>query len=489
MRFIDFIIYSDFLFTEEKEFQKALSGFFKSNHLLPYLEAISRDSIVKEIVRELIKNDIKAYWEILKESTAVVACIQTQDIFSEMGHYKNHLEQSYLESSGNPKLVKITNDITRVFYKYGEERLKAEYDKATKYAFDFFIKGKLISFDEYINYIFYDQDSNDSKESKFTITTLQQFISYISFVKSIVYPFSTVQDITENKTKSLDLRQLCEKLCGEIDAYYQKAAILSDKLEKVMQKIYFYIEYHFGANQEAPPGHDPECSMVITTYSGIVSSWKGLLKFEKMKMQYEKLKREYDEFLLLMTNHDGSLSRENPLIKNFFQIISYWENNIPDIHKRRTAFNALRQFQIVPSGKSDYIYRNVSEAEYISILASKRFMQSSASSSEREKWFYFFGANLGSGVQHPVKCKISLKPGASELLKSLQVEDGSRAAIVKKVETGSELNCIGIHEDGLPLFNNLVNEVEFSLNGDKKATITNKKVSFARVNVSPYCVI
>lgn len=137
--------------------------------------------------------------------------------------------------------------------------------------------------------------------------------------------------------------------------------------------------------------------------------------------------------------------------QNLVACSNFWQTEIPAIQGRKAESDWLEGWAGAAI-KSDVLKRLVCDAERDDLETNRRLAQGPGSY-ERHKWFYFGKGAPGVGHAREIHFTLHGNPIAQLMQKAQDVSDESQKTSTHAfLRKANELDCIGIHEDLLPLF-------------------------------------
>ncbi len=479
MNFHLFVQHYNYPINQKKVLLCALGTFFKSARMRPYTDAISRsnDDEQRDRCINLVKAFSDEFMAYLASQDELLAFAQSLDTPSNpLDHLKGFLFEGLLRKTLFWKFSSKLNEIQEKFIIAGTLLLENEHHLAIQ-TLD---KDRLCSFEEY-----YSEAWANARVANDVMTpTAHQWHGYLNYIMTLILPFASGDTHTENKRKSLQFIDKMDAACHKIDkasSVLHKASACYDRVEVEIKSVMDQL-FEEKIADNADNGHSPDSdpNALVAAFTAFVlydPTYRELRQYRSM------IQKKIATISTLFSDHNG-LNRDSPLVQAFTPELNYWSENLPRSYMRFTEIKAIANYT-PPSKGNDIVYRYISNKEYGDLLKTQQFNQSPEHSFEREKWFFYEGADPGNGVTHALFCKIYIKKGALRCLLDLQKPDGQFAGVVKKE---NEACCLGIHEDALSVFNDLVEKVEIQETKSKKALKTirfpgNNEITVARENV------
>lgn len=491
MNFLPFININDYSVSDKKYLAKTLSAFLSTPRLKGYFDAIVRsgrpnrqenikvflNTFIDAILRERDKNDPAPYLRTMNFFESKNKDFPNSKSLSSDADIKKHYSPIFFNAMTKKAISEKKIMIQSIEYfvkQYGTAALELEHSKAIEHAMPF----ELMSFDEYLTFSWQGVDCKAERLKP----TIFQWKYYLSYVNTLVLPYANTLLHTENRKQAIALGEKLETILSKLENMEKmllesstKLFNLQEEMQRNRLKCFIYEAQLIKVVKENLEPVSDKIADEIELLKALIMSLD--LMHEDLGLEYCKIQIIVNKNTALYSTSSGELDRESEIVKLIQPELNYWRENLPRIGKREIDSTELKLFSIKPSKKYDErLNRFVTLGELNSLKELKQFSQSPTTSLEREKWFFGSKGCPGSNVTHPYRCEIKLKSGSLALLETLSKSDNQYATVVTKE---NEFDCMGIHEDALPLFNSMINKVVVY---DTAHKIKQAEIDFDKIN-------
>lgn len=491
---------------KEKNVYKAVSAFFLSPMLRPYTEAImcSGSETAKHEAKQRVRALKDNIGHFINESDAVKEVATYSRMWDELSVSRQGRAHSILDRVLPTYMQRFAGEIDALvawFTETGSKVLANEVKLAeTKFPPR---PDTIIDLATFV----YDGCWVNMTSRHDRVITPVQLMDYGLYLLKCVGDYQSAIHPTENKRQAQKLHEVVHKIIAgykhtsvvkegihkkqaevdaQLDVHRHEHAILDERIQALKadllrqkretagvpdRTLTLEEAYHWGTISM-----EVEADTEARNHPDMEAEFLRIMRANNaLYQEQETLLRQLAENQQYLCDADGKLDVSHPLYREFQACVNYWGDNLPRIRARTDQINAFALgFSAPLSTATVVIYRNVTLGERDAIVAQQCFAQSPESSLEREKWFYKAGASPGSGVTHPYKCQITLKPGVMAHIDAAIQSDGKYATFVRKE---AEPGCFGVHEDALPLFNSLITQVRIV--GNRSGVFSNQVVMFS----------
>ncbi len=415
-----------------KVLEKILFSYFKISGLDAFYLAMRRKAQIEEEheKRKLLASGVCSTAE-ANELFSKYITSSSRSFLMEIDEYLYRFSKELYHVPAEQLWSHITNRIHGSLYSFfmtliasGRTQLKQEHAETMQ---------KIAELDTYsaVDFEYYVELRYESFVNK-PYKTIQDFYGYLSYLEQFAIDKRKLASTgyTQSQKKAEDLYQLVHKIRGELE--YKENELLEGECRRMGALQALLVQLQFG--ERIRPEYQEQVAAQVYELKEGSSLWQSsVFKDEQGQFQLDETVAAALKCELNYWNKESALSRAR-------------QNDVTQIQE--FISNSTHNPQ-----SPDIMFRYINKPEYQEVKTHTRISQHNKNSFERSKWFFHGHAQVGNNVEHEYLCKIHLKPGTLQLLLSLAKLDSTTDAVLVKE---NERDCIGIHEDVLPLFNQLI---------------------------------